>query len=156
MRHKSAVAVPDDPSADAGRWAAVDACFAQLLAPDDDALQAALADNRASGLPPHDVSAVQGKMLTVLARMAGARRILEIGTLGGYSTIRLARGLASGGRVVTLERDEARARVARRNIARAGLSDVVEVRIGDALDLLPGLEGPFDPPPRSRFARQAR
>src|SRR3954470_17613399 len=92
------------------RWSSVDRYVADLLVPSDPALDAALAANAAAGLPAHDVSPAQGRLLEILARMRGARRILEIGTLGGYSTIWLARGLAPGGRLVPLERDPARGR----------------------------------------------
>jgi predicted O-methyltransferase YrrM len=130
------------------RWAAVDRYVADLLVPGDAALESALAANAAAGLPAHDVSRAQGRLLEVLARMRGARRILEIGTLGGYSTIWLARGMAPGGRLVTLEREPRYAEVARANVARAGLADVVEVRVGRALETLPVLAAedgaPFD------------
>ncbi|WP_082718582.1 MULTISPECIES: O-methyltransferase [unclassified Sphingobium] len=135
---------PDYPSADSDKWAAVDAYFSQLLAPADDALRAALTENEAAGLPAHDVSPLQGRMLALFAHMARARRILEIGTLGGYSTIWLARSLLPGSQIVTIERDEAHAAVARRNIDRAGLSALVDLRTGKALDVLPTLSGPFD------------
>ena len=135
---------PDYPSADAAQWAAVDDYFSSLLAPSDDHLRAALAENEASGLPPQDVSAPQAKMLALLARMVGARRILELGTLGGYSTIWLARCLPRGGKVVTIELNGKHAEVARRNIDRAGLSDVIDLHVGAALDVLPTLTGPFD------------
>jgi predicted O-methyltransferase YrrM len=114
-----------------------------LLAPDP-ALDQALADSEAAGLPAIAVAPNQGKMLMLLARMAGARRILEIGTLGGYSTIWLARALPEGGRLVTLEYAPKHAEVARRNIERAGFADRVEVKVGAAIDTLPTLEGPFD------------
>jgi predicted O-methyltransferase YrrM len=130
------------------RWSAVDRYVADLLVPPDRALEAALAANAAAGLPAHDVSPVQGRLLEVLARMRGARRILEIGTLGAYSTIWLARALAPGGRLVTLEREARYAEVARANLTRAGLAGVVEVRVGPALDTLPRLAAeagaPFD------------
>jgi predicted O-methyltransferase YrrM len=130
------------------RWAAVDRYITDLLVPSDAALDAALAASAAAGLPPHDVSPSQGKLLFLLARMQGARSILEIGTLGGYSTIWLARALPAGGRLVTLEIDPRHAAVARDNIARARLADVVDIRVGRALDTLPALaaEGgnPFD------------
>ena len=130
------------------RWAAVDRYVADLLVPRDAALDAALAHNAAAGLPAHDVSPVQGRLLELLARMRGARRILEIGTLGGYSTIWLARALGPDGRLVTLERDARYADVARANLARAGLAGVVEVRVGPALAALAALAaegaGPFD------------
>ncbi|HEV7470523.1 MAG: methyltransferase [Pseudonocardia sp.] len=127
-------------------WNEVDEYVAGLLIGRDKALDGALRDNAAAGLPPIDVSPTQGKFLHLLARVSGARRVLEIGTLGGYSTIWLARGLPEGGRLVTLERSPAHAAVARANLARAGLGGVVEVREGAALDLLPALvdSEPFD------------
>ncbi len=127
-------------------WEDVDAYIAEKLIPPEPALDAALAANAAAGLPEIDVSPAQGKLLHLLARMVGARRILEIGTLGGYSTIWLARALPPDGRLVTLEYAPAHAAVARANIARAGLGDRVEIRVGAALDSLPGLEplAPFD------------
>ena len=136
--------VPDYPSADAERWAAVDDYFATLLAPSDSILDAALADNAAAGLPVHDVSALQGKMLALFVRMTGARRVLEIGTLGGYSTIWMARALPEGGSLLTIEADPRHAAVARHNIERAGLGSRVDLRCGAALDVLPSLSGPFD------------
>ncbi len=129
-------------------WTAVDRYLADLFVGPDPVLDAALDASAAANLPPINVSPVQGKLLSLLVTMTGATRVLEIGTLGGYSTIWLARGLPAGGRVVTLELDERHAAVARANIARAGFQDVVEVRVGRALDLLPQLaersEGPFD------------
>jgi len=126
----------------------VDGYFAELLAPTDDALAAALAANAAAGLPPHDVSPLQGQMLAILVRAIGARRVLEIGTLGGYSTIWLARALPDDGLVLTLEVDPRHARVAAANVERAGVASRVELRVGDALHALPRLvaEGrsPFD------------
>lgn len=118
---------------------AVDAYLSGLLAPADEALAAALADSEAAGLPAISVSAVNGKLLHLLARIQGARRILEIGTLGGYSTIWLARALPSDGQLITLEYSARHAEVARANLARAGLDKVVEVRVGAALDSLPRL-----------------
>ena len=127
---------------------AVDAFLAELVARDDDALGAARRASDEAGLPSIAVSAPQGKFLGVLARAVRARRILEIGTLGGYSTIWLARALAPGGRLVTLEYSPKHAEVARANIARAGHADVVDVRVGRALDTLPVLAAetpePFD------------
>jgi predicted O-methyltransferase YrrM len=120
-------------------WSAVDAYLADRLLGDDPALDAALAANAAGGLPAIDVSPVQGKLLHLLARAMGARRILEIGTLGGYSTIWLARALPDGGKVVTLELDPHHAEVARANLDRAGLSEKVEIRLGAALDTLSAL-----------------
>jgi predicted O-methyltransferase YrrM len=111
-------------------------------------LDAALRDSSAAGLPAIHVSPVQGKMLQVLARAHGARNILEIGTLGGYSTIWLARALPSGGRLTTLEADPKHAEVARSNLARAGLEKMINLRVGRALDLLPEIaaeaHGKFD------------
>ncbi|MFG2335616.1 O-methyltransferase [Streptomyces yangpuensis] len=127
-------------------WTAVDAYFDGLLVDEDEALTAAAADSEAAGLPAHQVAPNQGKLLNLLARIRGARTILEIGTLGGYSTIWLARALPEGGRLVTLEVDERCADTAAANLARAGLEDKVEIRRGRAVDLLPGLTGlaPFD------------
>lgn len=130
------------------QWTAVDQYIGGLLMPGDAVLEQALADSAAAGLPGIQVAANQGKLLMLLARMCGARRILEIGTLGGYSTIWLARGMEKGGRLITLEAEAKHAAVARKNIERARLSDVVEVRVGRAIETLPGLEkertGPFD------------
>ncbi len=130
------------------QWSAVDGYFADLLVAPDPALEAALQASAAAGLPPIHVSPSQGKLLQLLARMQNARAILEIGTLGGYSTIWLARALPPGGRLVTLEADPKHAEVARANLARAGLADVVELQLGRALDLLARLaadrRGPFD------------
>jgi predicted O-methyltransferase YrrM len=126
------------------RWAAVDRYVVGQLLGEDEALAATLAANAAAGLPDIDVSPVQGRMLHLLARMAGARRILEIGTLGGYSTIELARALPEGGEMVTLEIDPHHADVARANVAAAGLSARIEVITGPALGSLATLTGPFD------------
>jgi predicted O-methyltransferase YrrM len=123
----------------ADRWTAVDRYVTGLLVPQDPVLDAALAANAAAGLPAHDVSPAQGRLLELLGRMCGARRILEIGTLGGYSTIWLARALPPGGRLLTLELEPRYAEVARANLARAGLDTVVEVRVGPALETLPAL-----------------
>jgi predicted O-methyltransferase YrrM len=132
----------------AERWTAVDRYLAETLLPADDALAAALAASDAAGLPAIQVTAPQGRLLELLARMLGAHAILEIGTLGGYSTIWMARGLAPNGRVITLEREPMHARVARENFVRAGVASAIELREGAALDLLPVLEteraGPFD------------
>ncbi len=128
-------------------WTAVDDYFNGHLVGDDPVLAAALADSAAAGLPAHHVAPNQGKLLHLLARIRGARRILEIGTLGGYSTIWLARALPSGGRLVTLEADARHAEVARGNLRRATLDGVVELRTGPALRTLPELaatEDPFD------------
>jgi predicted O-methyltransferase YrrM len=130
------------------RWAEVDDYFGGLLVGPDEALDAAVEASDRAGLPAIQVAANQGKLLNLLARLQGARTVLEIGTLGGYSTIWLARALPEGGKVVTLEADPAYAEVARANIERAGLADVVEIRVGPALDTLPELAGegygPFD------------
>jgi predicted O-methyltransferase YrrM len=128
-------------------WTAVDRYFGDLLVPADPALDEALAASAAAGLPAINVSPVQGKLLHLLARAIGARNVPEIGTLGGYSTIWLARALPDDGRVISLEADHRHAEVARVNIARAGLDNRVEVRLGMALDLLPALTErtePFD------------
>src|SRR5580693_1103179 len=119
------------------RWEAVDRFLAELLVRPDRALTDALDSNAAAGLPPHDVSPTQGKLLMLLAQTQQARTILEIGTLGGYSTIWLARALPADGRLVTLEADPRHAQVARANIARAGLEKVVDIRVGRALEALP-------------------
>lgn len=126
------------------RWTAIDRYLADRLLPADPALDAALADGAAAGLPAIDVSPPQGKLLHLLARIHGARTILELGTLGGVSTIWLARALPAGGRLVTLEVDPRHAAVARGNLERAGVADVVDVRVGPALETLPELTGPFD------------
>ncbi|MFJ8000876.1 O-methyltransferase [Streptomyces sp. NPDC096310] len=130
------------------RWNAVDHYFTDQLAPADEALSAALAASEAAGLPAINVAPNQGKLLQLLARTQGARTILEIGTLGGYSTIWLARALPEDGRLVSLEYDPAHAEVARANLAHAGLGGIAEVRTGAALDTLPVLlaegAGPFD------------
>lgn len=128
----------------AADWTAVDDYLVGALQPGDPALEQALADSNAAGLPQIAVAPNQGKMLMLLAQSIGARRILEIGTLGGYSTIWLARALPADGRLVSLEYEARHAEVARRNIARAGLADRVEVRVGRGVDLLPGVEGPID------------
>jgi len=122
----------------------VDAYIADRLLGDDPALSATLAANAAGGLPDIDVSPAQGRMLRLFARMVGARRILEIGTLGGYSTIELARALPADGALVSLEIDPHHADVARANIAAAGLGDRVTVITGPALDSLATLTGAFD------------
>src|SRR5207248_72484 len=119
------------------RWAAVDRYLAGLLVPPDAALDDALRACADAGMPAAGVSPTQGKLLQLLARLAGAHRILELGTLGGYSSIWLARALPDGGRLVTLEADPGYAEVARSNIDRAGLSAVVEIRVGPALETLP-------------------
>jgi predicted O-methyltransferase YrrM len=119
-------------------WKAVDRYLEDLLVP----VPAPGFD--AAGLPPHEVAPNQGRLLELLARAVGARAILELGTLGGYSTIWLARGLAEGGRVVTLESSPDYARVAAANFERAGVAGAVDLRVGPAAAILPELEGPFD------------
>jgi predicted O-methyltransferase YrrM len=129
-------------------WNEVDRYITDLFVPADPALDQALAASHAAGLPAINVAPNQGKLLQLFARIRGARSILEIGTLGGYSTIWLARALPAGGRLVTLEADAKHAEVARANIDNAGLAGSVEVRLGKALDTLPQLvqeeRGPFD------------
>jgi predicted O-methyltransferase YrrM len=130
------------------RWTAVDRYVEGLLIPDDPVLDGALAANAAAGLPAHDVSPAQGKLLFLLARLAGVRRVLEVGTLGGYSTIWLARALPEAGRLVTLEVDPGYAEVARANLASAGVAGRVEIQVGPALETLATLvdedADPFD------------
>ncbi len=125
-------------------WDAVDEWLAERLAGPDRALDAALAASDEAGLPAIAVSPLQGKFLHLLARMVGARSILEIGTLGGYSTIWLARALPPDGRLVSLEADPGYAEVARANVERAGVGGLVDIRVGPALETLPGVEGPVD------------
>jgi predicted O-methyltransferase YrrM len=134
--------------ADETPWSAVDRYITDHLIPADPALDAALSASAAAGLPAISVSPAQGKMLHLLAAIRGARNILEIGTLGAYSTIWLARALPPGGRLVTLEMNPGHAELARANLEGAGLQDVADVRLGPALETLPALEregkGPFD------------
>jgi predicted O-methyltransferase YrrM len=129
-------------------FVALDGYIDGLFAPEDEALRAAVAEARAEGLPQIQVSPGQGKLLYLLAKLVGARRILEVGTLGGYSTIWLARALPSDGFLVTLELDPAHARVAAKSLHRAGLLEQVELMVGPALESLPTLvargAGPFD------------
>jgi predicted O-methyltransferase YrrM len=128
-------------------WTAVDHYINRMLVPDDAALNAAIESSNAAGLPPINVTPSQGKLLHILARLQGARHILEIGTLGGYSTIWLARALPEGGRLVTIEADPRHADVARKNILRAGLDLLVDLRLGLGLDVLAELAaegGAFD------------
>jgi predicted O-methyltransferase YrrM len=130
------------------RWTAVDRYASELLVRPADALNAALKASEAAGIPPISVSAAQGKFLMLLAQSMGARRILEIGTLGGYSAIWLAQALPPGGYLLTLEINAAHASVARDNLARAGFAAVAEVRVGPALETLIALAAggaiPFD------------
>ncbi len=130
-------------------WNAVDEYLTETLARPDAVLEAALRESEAAGLPPINVSPPQGKFLNLLARIQGARNILEVGTLGGYSAIWLARALPpGGGRLVTLEVDPRHAKVARANLALAGFANIAQVRLGRAVDTLPELvregAGPFD------------
>ncbi len=130
------------------KWNEVDRYFTDLLAPDDPELREALEASREAGLPPHNVAPNQGKLLFLLARVMGARSILEVGTLGGYSSIWLARALPPDGLLITLEENPTHAEVARKNIARAGFADLVEVHLGPAAKTLARLSaekrGPFD------------
>lgn len=129
-------------------WTAVDRYIADRLIGADEAQAATLAANAAAGLPAIDVSPPQGKFLGLLARSIGARRILEIGALGGYSTIWFARALPPGGKILTIEYEPLHAETAKANVAREGLADRVDLRVGAALDVLPQIEaekaGPFD------------
>jgi predicted O-methyltransferase YrrM len=129
-------------------WTSVDDYISNLFVPFDPVMQETLATSEAAGLPSIGVAPNEGKLLMLLAQICGARKILEIGTLGGYSTIWLARGMASGGTLITLEASAKHAEIARINIARAGLANAIEVRVGSALDTLPRLaaedRGPFD------------
>src|SRR5207244_1184615 len=125
-------------------WTAVDAYLADHLLKTDPALDAALVANADAGLPTIDVSSTQGKLLNLLARVHGAQTILEVGTLGGYSTICLARALPPEGRLLTLELDPRHAEVARTNVDHAGIGERVEIRVGPASETLKGLEGPYD------------
>lgn len=133
-----------DPTPDA--WQRLDAYFAATLVGHDPALDAAIADQDAAGLPAIEVAPVNGKLLHLLARMSGARRVLEIGTLGAYSTIWMARAIPDDGRVVTIEAEPRNAEIARANLARAGVADKVEVKVGRGADVLPTLvdDDPFD------------
>jgi predicted O-methyltransferase YrrM len=123
---------------------AVDQLLNDVLLGEDPALTAALADSTAAGLPPIEVTPQAAHFLGLLIRMCGARRVLEIGTLGGYSTISLARAVGPEGRVVTLEFEPRHAEIAAANLSRAGVADRVEIVVGAALETLPGLSGEFD------------
>ncbi len=129
-------------------WTAIDGYIVEHLLPPDPALDRAIAAGEAAGLPPIAITSNQGKLLELLARIHGAHRILELGTLGGYSTIWLARALPEDGRLITLEREPRYAEVARANISSAGFAEAVQVRVGPALETLPELyeegAGPFD------------
>lgn len=127
-------------------WIALDDLFTRVLHSEDDALRAAREAAHAAGMPAIEVSAQHAKMLSLLVRISGARRVLEVGTLAGYSTISLARAVGPDGSVVTLEYEPAHADVARKNLEDAGVADRVEIVVGAAVDLLPGLADrePFD------------
>ncbi len=147
-RHGKSVAKERDESMIQEQWTAVDRYFNDVLVRPDAALDTTLRASAAAGLPAINVSPVQGKFLQLLARLASAKRILEIGTLGGYSTIWLGRALPGDGKLITLEIDPRHAEIARTNIAAAGLNSVVEIVVGPALDSLARLIGeksePFD------------
>ena len=125
-------------------WRAVDAYIEQVVGASDEILEAALAASNRAGLPAINVTPTQGKLLHLLARAIGARRVLEVGTLGGYSAIWLARAVAPDGRLITLEISPQHAEVARANLDRAGLSPVVDVRVGRAIDTMAALDDDFD------------
>jgi predicted O-methyltransferase YrrM len=127
-------------------WTEIDDYIVETLSPSDPALDQALANSEAAGLPAINVAPNQGKFLHILARMVGARRILEVGTLGGYSTIWLARALPAGGKLITLEYSPHHAEVARVNLAQAGLAETVEVRVGPAAESLTALAAEAPPP----------
>jgi len=130
-----------DPTPDV--WRRVDAYLTDTLVGHDDALERAVAEQRAAGLPAIEVAPVNGKLLHLMARISGARRVLEVGTLGAYSTIWLARGIPGDGRVVTIEAEPRNAELARANLDRAGVGEKVEIRLGRGADVLPTLEGPI-------------
>lgn len=134
----------DYPTPSIDECIAVDQYFANRLAPSDSVLQQVLAANAAAGMPPHDVAAVQGQFLAVMVQICQAKRVLEIGTLGGYSTICMARALPEGGRITTIDNNAAFAAVAKNNFALAGMSERIDQQVGTALEVLATLEGPFD------------
>lgn len=136
--------IPDYPSRDSDKWAQVDAWFSEKLAPERPDLKYTLANNAEQGLPTHDVSPLQGKMLAIFVQMSRAVRVLEIGTLGGYSTIWMARALPPHGSISTIEFNGHHAEVARQNINNAGLAERVTIYTGAALDVLPTLSALFD------------
>ncbi|MGC0870418.1 UNVERIFIED_ORG: putative O-methyltransferase YrrM [Pantoea agglomerans] len=136
--------IPDYPSQDSDKWAQVDAWFSEKLAPEDSDLKYALANNSDQGLPTHDVSSLQGKMLAIFMQMSRAVRVLEIGTLGGYSTIWMAKALPPHGSITTIEFNEQHAEVASQNLNKAGLAERVTLHRGAALGVLPTLDAPFD------------
>lgn len=136
--------IPDYPSQDSESWAQVDAWFSEKFVTEDADLKYALANNVEQGLPTHDVSALQGKMLAIFIQMSQAARVLEIGTLGGYSTLWMAKALPPHGSITTIEFNEHHAQVAIENIKNAGLDKRVTLCRGTALDVLPTLAAPFD------------
>lgn len=139
-----------DPAPTPAAWEAVDHYLSDTLVGHDPLLEQAVDDQNAAGLPAIEVAPVSGKLLHLLARISGARRVLEIGTLGAYSTIWMARGIPADGRVVTIEAEQANAAVARANLDRAGVGGKVDIRIGRGEHVLPTLEGPIrdgDEPP---------
>ncbi|MGC1020967.1 O-methyltransferase [Pantoea agglomerans] len=136
--------IPDYPSQDSDKWAQVDAWFSEKLAPEDSDLKYALANNSDQGLPTHDVFSLQGKMLAIFMQMSRAVRVLEIGTLGGYSTIWMAKALPPHGSITTIEFNEHHAEVASQNLNKAGLAERVTLHRGAALGVLPTLDAPFD------------
>lgn len=146
MTRADAAARPETPLPTPDAWSAVDRYFADTLVGHDPSLEAAVAAQAAAGMPAIEVAPVNGKLLHLLARISGARRVLEVGTLGAYSTIWLARALPDGGQVVSIEAEPANAAVARANLERAGVSDRVDIRIGRGEHVLPTLTGeePFD------------
>ena len=136
--------MPEQPTPEA--WRRVDAYLTETLVGHDPGLEAAVAEQNSAGLPPIEVAPVNGKFLHLIARISGAQRVLEIGTLGAYSTIWMARGIPDRGRVVTIEAEPRIAKIARANLDRAGVGEKVEILLGRAADVLPTLEGsePFD------------
>lgn len=131
-------------AAQSEKWSAVDTWFSTLFSPPDVLLNKVLAANHDAGLPEHDVSMMQGKTLAFFITLIQAKRILEIGTLGAFSTIWMARSLQSGGRITTIEAENRHAEVALHNVQAAGLCDRVDLRTGQAIDILPSIKGPFD------------
>lgn len=134
----------DYPTPTIEECTAVDHYFAARLAPTDQVLEHVLAANAEAGMPPHDVAPVQGKFLAVMVQISQAKRVLEIGTLGGYSTICMARALPEGGRITTIDNNADFAKVAAQNFARAHVTERIDQRVGTALEVLATLEGPFD------------
>lgn len=140
QRRGLAEAMESTPTA----WSEADAFLSDLLVGPDADLESALSAQREAGLPEIEVAPVAGKLLNLLVRISGARRVLEVGTLGGYSTIWLARAVGPGGRVVTIEAEPDNAAIARASIDAAGVGDRVDIRVGRGVDVLPTLVGGFD------------